>query len=154
MPQRDRPDHAAAQYSLESLEDTHQLAARILDALPERGSLLILTGPLGAGKTTFTQQLATLLGSKAQVSSPSYTLIHEYPTPEGELIHMDAYRLGGADALYEFGLEDYLTRARLVVIEWGEALLKDFPEAWQIIFTLEATGRIAKVIAPQSRKGI
>jgi tRNA threonylcarbamoyladenosine biosynthesis protein TsaE len=137
-------------YSLERFEDTQQLAVSVLEKLPARGGLLILTGPLGAGKTTFTQQLAKLLGSEAQVSSPSYTLIHEYPTPEGELIHMDAYRLGGADALYEFGLEDYLTRARLVVIEWGEALLKDFPEAWQIIFTLEATGRTAQVITPES----
>lgn len=137
-------------YSLERFEDTQQLAVSVLETLPAHGGLLILTGPLGAGKTTFTQQLAKLLGSEAQVSSPSYTLIHEYPTPEGELIHMDAYRLGGADALYEFGLEDYLARARLVVIEWGEALLKDFPEAWQIIFTLEATGRTARVIAPQS----
>jgi tRNA threonylcarbamoyladenosine biosynthesis protein TsaE len=137
-------------YSLERFEDTQQLAVSVLEKLPARGGLLILTCPLGAGKTTFTQQLAKLLGSEAQVSSPSYTLIHEYPTPEGELIHMDAYRLGGADALYEFGLEDYLTRARLVVIEWGEALLKDFPEAWQIIFTLEATGRTAQVITPES----
>jgi tRNA threonylcarbamoyladenosine biosynthesis protein TsaE len=137
-------------YSLERFEDTQQLAVSVLEKLPAHGGLLILTGPLGAGKTTFTQQLAKLLGSEAQVSSPSYTLIHEYPTPEGELIHMDAYRLGGADALYEFGLEDYLARARLVVIECGEALLKDFPEAWQIIFTLEATGRTAQVITPES----
>jgi tRNA threonylcarbamoyladenosine biosynthesis protein TsaE len=137
-------------YQLSSLAETERLAAQLLQELPAHGALLILSGPLGAGKTTLTQHLAKLLGSEAQVSSPSYTLIHEYPTPEGELIHMDAYRLGGADALYEFGLEDYLSRARLVVIEWGEALLKDYPEAWQVVFTLDATGRTAQVMTPES----
>ena len=63
------------------------------------------------------------LGSPAQISSPTYTLIHEYPTPSGVLVHIDAYRLEGANALFELGFDDYLERARLVVVEWGEALL-------------------------------
>lgn len=137
-------------YQLDSLEQTRALAGRLLALLPARGGLLILSGPLGAGKTTLTQLLAEQLGSRAQVTSPSYTLIHEYPTPQGVLVHIDAYRLGGAEALAELGLEDYLARARLVVVEWGEALAAAYPEAWQVVLSLELSGRSAQLIPPQA----
>src|SRR5688572_5909718 len=112
----------------ESVHDAYTpLVGKLLSA--PRGSLIALTGPLGAGKTTLVQALAKALGSNVQVSSPTYTLIHEYPTPQGTLVHIDAYRLPSTDALFDFGLEDYLERSRLIVIEWGEGLLKSFPEA-------------------------
>lgn len=114
--------------TLVSLGDTEAFAQSLVQrAAP--GSLLLLLGPLGAGKTTLVQALGRALGSLAQMSSPTYTLIHEYPTPEGLLIHIDAYRLASAEALLELGLEDYLERARLVTVEWGEALEPLFPEA-------------------------
>lgn len=127
---------------LASLDDTRALAAQLAEALPPR-SLLLLAGELGAGKTTLTQALAEALGSPARVSSPSYTLIHEYPTPEGLLVHIDAYRLPSAEALFELGLEDYLERARLVVVEWGEGLLAHFPEAALLRLELTPEGRRA-----------
>ncbi len=123
------------QFSLKDLNDFSPLARAIIDA---PALLVILSGPLGVGKTTLTQTIATLLGSQASVSSPTYTLIHEYPTPQGLLVHMDAYRLSSAQALFELGLEDYLERARLVVIEWGEGLLRSFPEA--VLVKLEFIG--------------
>ncbi len=125
-------------FPLTSPQATAALAARLAPLAPV-GSLIVLLGPLGAGKTTLVQALGRVLGSSAQISSPSYTLIHEYPTPEGPLVHIDAYRLGGdageADALFELGLEDYLARARLVVAEWGEGLLEAVPDA--IVVRLE-----------------
>ena len=114
--------------TLGSLEDTQNLAHDLLRYAPP-GALLVLAGPLGAGKTTLVQALARALGSGAQVSSPTYTLVHEYPTPAGVLVHVDAYRLGDADALFELGLDDYLDRARLTAVEWGEGLLGTFPDA-------------------------
>ncbi len=107
------------------------------------GTLLLLVGPLGAGKTTFTQFLGQALLSDAQTSSPTYTLIHEYPTPEGALVHVDAYRLPSAEALFGLGLEDYLDRARLVVVEWGEALLESYPEALVVRLELDDGARRA-----------
>lgn len=95
-----------------------------------------------------TQQLARTLGSAARVSSPTYTLIHEYPTPEGLLIHIDAYRLASADALLELGLEDYLERARLVVVEWGDGLEAHFPDALRLELSLEGEERRARLIKP------
>lgn len=110
------------------LEDTRRLAYAVAAEAPH-GAVLVLTGPLGSGKTTFTKFLAAALGSSAAVSSPTYTLVHEYPTPDGPLVHIDAYRLNDAARLQALGFDDYRDRARLVVVEWGEALLADEPDA-------------------------
>ncbi len=123
--------------TLRSLDDTDALARTLLTHIPA-GGLLLLVGPLGAGKTTLVQALGRALGSAAQISSPTYTLIHEYPTPEGLLVHIDAYRLPNAETLLDLGLEDYLERARLVAVEWGEALAPLFPDA--LTLRLEPTG--------------
>lgn len=129
-------------YALGSLEATRRLAGDLVARAPA-GTLLLLSGPLGAGKTTLVQQLGLELGSAAAVSSPTYTLIHEYPTPQGTLVHMDAYRLPKAAALLDLGLEDYLERARLVVVEWGEGLLELYPEALLVRLSLEDGARSA-----------
>lgn len=118
-------------FVLENLDDTRRLADRLVAAVPP-GGLLILSGPLGAGKTTLTQALGAALNSSAAVSSPTYTLVHEYPTPQGTLVHVDAYRLPSAAALLELGLEDYLARARLVVVEWGTGLLETYSDAFHL----------------------
>lgn len=129
---------------LHSLNDTSRLAQHLLTLAPN-GTVVILSGSLGAGKTTLTQALGQALGSSAHVSSPTYTLIHEYPTPEGPLVHIDAYRLPSAQALLDLGLEDYLSRARLVVIEWGEALLEEYPDALLVTLELTEAGRQARI---------
>ncbi len=128
--------------NLPSLEATRELARLLLARLPA-GSLLLLSGPLGAGKTTLVQQLGLELGANAQISSPTYTLIHEYPTPQGTLVHADAYRLDDARELAALGLADYLERARLVVVEWGEELAELYPEALLVRLELDEAGRRA-----------
>jgi tRNA threonylcarbamoyladenosine biosynthesis protein TsaE len=128
----------------ETIHDAYKSLVEKILVAPE-GSLIILTGPLGAGKTTLVQALAKALDSNAQVSSPTYTLIHEYPTPHGTLVHIDAYRLPTTDALLDLGLEDYLERSKLVVVEWGEGLLQDFPDAWQVTLSFEGDNRQAKL---------
>lgn len=124
---------------LSNLEESAALAREALRRAPA-GSLLLLVGPLGSGKTTFTGLLGRELGSSAAVTSPTYTLVHEYPTPEGPLVHIDAYRLPDAKALTGIGLDDYLERARLVVVEWGLPLRELYPEALLLEFELRAVG--------------
>lgn len=109
------------------LPDLAALEAFARDAaarLPS-GGLLVLSGPVGAGKTTFVRALAAALGSDADVTSPTYALVHEYPTPRGTLVHVDAYRLGDARALHALALDELAERAALTVVEWGAGLLDD-----------------------------
>ncbi|GAA5335127.1 MULTISPECIES: tRNA (adenosine(37)-N6)-threonylcarbamoyltransferase complex ATPase subunit type 1 TsaE [Thermus] len=112
--------------TLGSLEDTEALAQEVLPLLPE-GALVVLEGPLGAGKTTFTRFLAEALGFGGRVTSPTYTLIHTYPTPQGPLVHADLYRLKDPHLLLP-QLEAAREGARLLLVEWGdpEALEADF----------------------------
>ena len=135
--------------TLGSLADTQRLAHELVHYAPP-GALLILTGPLGAGKTALVQALGRALASDAQISSPTYTLIHEYPTPEGVFVHIDAYRLEGAEALFELGLEDYLARARLVAVEWGEGLSETFPDA--LVVQLSLTGSARRAVVRQGNQ--
>lgn len=122
-----------------SLDDLSALAAEVAAATVP-GDLLVLTGPLGAGKTTFVQQLAAALGSGAAVGSPTYTLVHEYPTPRGLLVHVDLYRLSEPERVAALGIDDYLDRSRLVAVEWGEGLLADHPEAHRLDIALAPGG--------------
>lgn len=97
-------------------------------ALPA-GSVLFLEGELGAGKTTLTQGLVAALGFTEPVTSPTYALMNAYPTPAGRVLHVDAYRTRHPAELYEMDLEELIAGSRLSVIEWGEALYADYPDA-------------------------
>jgi tRNA threonylcarbamoyladenosine biosynthesis protein TsaE len=105
----------------EALEAFGESLARA--SLP--GAVLVLIGAMGAGKTTLTKGLARGLDFHGEVTSPTYTYIHQYPTPHGELVHIDAYRLDDPRQLWRMGLDELLETARLTVIEWGEGLIQD-----------------------------
>lgn len=128
---------------LESLEDTRLFAHRLAQSLPE-GLLVLLTGPMGVGKTTLVKFLAEAMGFEGEVTSPTYTLIHEYPTPQGLIVHIDAYRMADQEELYHLGLEDYLPEARLVLIEWGRPEV--FEDSLEIRLTPSEQGRVVEVI--------
>lgn len=128
---------------LESLEDTRTLARQLVQSLPE-GTLVLLTGPMGVGKTTLVKFMAEALGFKGEVTSPTYTLIHEYPTPQGLVVHIDAYRMADQEELYNLGLEDYLPEARLVLIEWGRPEV--FPDSLEVHLEPTEQGRHVMLI--------
>jgi tRNA threonylcarbamoyladenosine biosynthesis protein TsaE len=88
-------------------------------------TVICMYGELGAGKTAFVRGLASGLGIAAAVSSPTFTIVNEYPG-KPELIHFDMYRLHGADELFDIGWEDYLQRNAVLVIEWSENVEEAF----------------------------
>ena len=101
-----------------SESETEALGEKLAAALPG-GSVVALYGDLGAGKTAFVRGMARGLGLTARVSSPTFTIVNEYPGPR-ELIHFDMYRIGSADELFDIGWEDYLARGAVCAVEWSE----------------------------------
>ena len=85
------------------------------------GSLVLLSGPLGAGKTVLVQGIALGLGVEEPVISPTYTIVAEYPG-RIPLAHVDLYRVDGATQLEQLGLDDLLGSGGVTVVEWGEKL--------------------------------
>lgn len=112
----------------DSEEDTIELGRRLArELLPLRGVVLLI-GNLGAGKTTLTKGIAEARGavSTDEVSSPTYTLIHEYGNPV-TVYHIDLYRLDTAEEVATLGLDEIFDRNALVLVEWGERFPHLFP---------------------------
>ena len=113
--------------------ETRRLAEALARALP-KGSVLLLKGPMGAGKTTLVRHLAAALGFRGRVTSPTYTLLHVYPTPKGPLLHADLYRLEDPRLAEELGLFEEAGSARLTAVEWGKEGL--FPGEGVVVLEL------------------
>ena len=107
-------------------EETEQLGERLGQALSP-GAVVAYTGGLGMGKTAFTRGLARGLGCTERVTSPTFTLVNEYPG-RIPLFHFDVYRLSGSDALYDIGWDDYLDRGGVCAVEWSENIADALPE--------------------------
>lgn len=115
-----------------TVEETWALAAEFAGRL-RGGDVVCMDGDLGAGKTTFTQGLAAAMGAKRAVTSPTFCLVSEYATEAGLLVHMDLYRLQGADDVLAIGWEEYLARGAVVVVEWPERAEELIPaDAWRV----------------------
>jgi tRNA threonylcarbamoyladenosine biosynthesis protein TsaE len=107
-------------------EETRTAGEWIGAALKE-GSVVALRGKLGAGKTCLAGGIARALGVEEAVTSPSYTIVSEYPG-RLPLYHIDAYRLGGDDDFAALGGEEYLCGGGVSVVEWSEKIPGSLPE--------------------------
>lgn len=114
---------------LSGAEQQRAFGRALAGQLPAR-AVLFLEGDLGSGKTTLTQGLVAALGFEGEVSSPTYALMQVYPTAQGPVLHVDAYRVRAAGELYGMDLERFVEDSRLSVIEWGSLFYDDFPGAW------------------------
>lgn len=101
-----------------SEQETMATAAQIAKKHPQ--ALVLLKGPLGAGKTVFARGFAIGLGIDCNVSSPSYTLINEYRKGQRSLYHLDLYRLNCLEEVVDIGLFDILDSKQPCLIEWAE----------------------------------
>jgi len=116
-------------YRTASEEETIALGERLARQLPAR-QVVLLIGQLGAGKTTLAKGIVKGLGAAEpdDVSSPTFTLIHEYGS-QGRVYHVDLYRLDEPREAATLGLEDLFEREAVVLIEWGERFPQLLPGA-------------------------
>lgn len=114
-------------YETRSEKETIELGRRIAATLPSR-AVVLLIGNLGAGKTTLAKGIVAGLGvaPPEEVSSPTFTLIHEYGG--GRVYHVDLYRLDRPEDVATIGLDEILDRDAVVLIEWGERFPRLMPE--------------------------
>jgi len=108
-------------FTTHSAEETTELGRRIAADL-KPGSIVLLRGDLGAGKTTMVKGIAEgFQAAKAEdVTSPTFTLIHEYRGPKVTLFHIDLYRIDTQRELDTLALDDLMTPNSILLIEWGE----------------------------------
>jgi tRNA threonylcarbamoyladenosine biosynthesis protein TsaE len=106
-----------------SVAGTLALGERIGEILLPAPKLVVLRGEVGAGKTTLIKGIAASLGAAVEedVTSPTFTLVHEYPGPKVRIYHLDLYRLETEKELATLGLEEMIAEPdALVLVEWGE----------------------------------
>jgi tRNA threonylcarbamoyladenosine biosynthesis protein TsaE len=120
-----------------SEEETRLIASRLASDLPP-GAVILLSGELGAGKTAFVRGLASGLGiDPDDVTSPTFTLVHEYRGGRIPLVHVDLYRLDRAE-LEDIGLDTELAASGVLAVEWAERLTRKPADA--ISVTIADTG--------------
>jgi tRNA threonylcarbamoyladenosine biosynthesis protein TsaE len=137
-----------ARVDILSADAMAHLATRLATLL-RAGDLLILTGELGAGKTTFTQGLGEALGVRGPVTSPTFVLSRIHPSLTGgpDLVHVDAYRLGSAIEVDDLDL-DATADASVTVVEWGAGVAEQISDSWlsiAITNVVEDTRRVTVV---------
>ena len=115
-----------------SREETRAVAAAVAPLL-RLGDAMMLKGPLASGKTAFVQELVAALGSKAEVTSPTFTIAQFYTLPSGTFLHIDAYRLSSVAEFRDLALEDFVSES-VTAVEWGDIVEQDFPNALSINF--------------------
>jgi tRNA threonylcarbamoyl adenosine modification protein YjeE len=128
----------AGRHVVETAEDMHALGVELGSRLAA-GDLVVLTGPLGAGKTTLTRGIGEGLGVRGPVQSPTFVIARTHPSLVGgaPLVHVDAYRLGDPREFDDLDLD--LDRS-VVVVEWGRDVVATVADEWIDIEIARPTG--------------
>lgn len=118
------------QYRLDQIQD---VARQIIEQAGEE-KIWVFQGQMGAGKTTMVKALATVMGVKDQVSSPTFGIVNEYETATGSNIyHFDFYRLDDPTEALDIGIEEYFYGGDYCWIEWAEKIAQFLPEEFLLI---------------------
>lgn len=143
---------------LRTRRETQRLG-RAIGAKLRAGDLVVLSGDLGAGKTFLTRAIARGLGvpERVRVTSPTFTLVQEYETPRGTLLHADLHRLIGRNLRTEverLGLRERRAEGCIVIVEWGEGAVDWLGGEPDLVVKMSVArvGREAKLSGPRARE--
>ena len=134
-------------YIVNDLDGIRPIALDLLERL-KTGSIVVLVGEMGAGKTTFTQSVLRAMGIEDLEGSPTYSLINEYVSPYfGKVYHMDLYRLNSLDEALDIGIEELLYQNVICFIEWPEKIKELLPDntIWVYLRADEDLSRIITI---------
>ena len=126
-----------------SAEETRKIGMK-LGKLAASGDVILLVGPLGAGKTCLTQGIARGLGIHEYTASPTFVLVREHSRGKLPLYHIDLYRLDRIEEVTQLGLNDYLYGNGVCVVEWADKGLSVLPEEYLLIEM--------QIVSPTKRK--
>ncbi len=129
-------------YIVKEKDDWQSATEFILREFPQ-ASIFLLKGNLGSGKTALVQAMGRALGVKEPITSPSFSILHEYHYPKGKIYHFDLYRIKNTDELKNIGLEEILYSGAYCYIEWpniAQRILKDQTSLHEkmLIITIES----------------
>lgn len=113
--------------TLRGLDQTMEFG-RALGREAGPGTVIAMTGDLGAGKTTMTKAIAEGLGIGETITSPTFTIVKEYKSGRLPLFHFDVYRIGDIDEMYELGYEEYFFGDGVCVVEWADLIEDLIPD--------------------------
>ncbi|TBN06904.1 tRNA (adenosine(37)-N6)-threonylcarbamoyltransferase complex ATPase subunit type 1 TsaE [Hyunsoonleella flava] len=102
------------------LDEADDVAEQLIKKINSK--TILLHGKMGVGKTTLVKSIAKALGSKDEVSSPTFSIINEYQLDDGLLYHFDLYRISDIEEAYNFGIEEYLYSDNWIIIEWPDVI--------------------------------
>jgi tRNA threonylcarbamoyladenosine biosynthesis protein TsaE len=136
-----------ASFTSDSVEETIAFAREWSRSLSPN-DVVALAGDLGAGKTHFVKGLLQGLQSADEVTSPTFTLIHEYRGGRLPVFHFDFYRLHHVAEIEELGFDDYLEAGGIAVVEWADRFLQVFPERTRWL-RIEAPSESTRTIAEE-----
>jgi tRNA threonylcarbamoyladenosine biosynthesis protein TsaE len=128
------------------------LGARLAGVL-QAGDLVVLSGPLGAGKTTLAQGIGSGLGVRGQVTSPTFVIARVHPSLDAgpDLVHADAYRLGSRAEVDDLDLDADLASS-VTLVEWGEGLVEDLAPSFLAV-SIRADGELVSITAAADPAG-
>jgi tRNA threonylcarbamoyladenosine biosynthesis protein TsaE len=142
---------ATQQFTTHSADETIALGRSLVELLAPP-KLVLLRGDLGAGKTTLVKGIASGFhaASEEDVTSPTFTLIHEYRAPAVNLFHLDLYRIDTARQLETLGIDDLISANSVLLVEWGEKFAR-FERERDVEIVLERLGENDREIRINSR---
>lgn len=123
-------DLQAMEIRCSSLASLPGVASKLLDEIGPHRSVVLLEGDLGAGKTTLVQELCRALGAVELATSPTFSLVNEYPIDNGVIYHIDLYRLENLDEAVNIGIEEYLYSGNWCFVEWPQLIIPILEEPY------------------------